>query len=59
MIVSKIVDLLEKDNSVSFYQRNLRVLACSDTLKVLISKIFPLRKETQYSLRILSDFYVP
>ena len=26
MIVSKIVDLLEKDNSVTFYQRNLRVL---------------------------------
>lgn len=58
-------ELLEKDGSVSIHHRNSRVLAIqmykiyTGISEELMAEIFSLRPETQYSLRNLSDFYMP
>ena len=60
---SSFIELLEKYNSVSIYQRNLQILAikmfkASNGLSaVLMNNIFKLRGEQTYNLRKLSPFY--
>ena len=62
---SSFIKSLEKDNSVSIYQRNLQILAIemfkvSNGLPpVLMNNIFKLRDEQTYNLRKLSQFCRP
>ena len=62
---SSFIKLLEKDNSVSIHQRNLKILTiemfkASNALSpVLMNDIFKLRGEQTYNLRKLSQFYRP
>ena len=62
---SSFEDLLQKDNSVSIHQRNLRALAVemyrikNGLAPEIVAEIFPLRAKGRYNLKNWSDFMIP
>ena len=62
---STFIDLLEKDNYVSIYYRNIQALAiemykvANEMSLVIMNEMFQLREESHYNLCYISKFVIP